>query len=433
MRRRVLVWIGCLLGLLLAAPPLWVAVHLRDLPEPGDAALRVSPFDPAKGDGSENLRAVARSVHWSEEADERWRPLRDGRAQDPGWVRSMLDANRGAFAALDRFLGGPNVGIPVGDYDSIMSHSDSYMSLQVLAKLAVAEGWMLFREGHERAAFERVMLGMRIGRKLSDAYGANLLSLIFVTSTQGVSLYALEHMVRESSLDPDQARGLAEELSAQRWDSATWERAWSAEYQFFAASIHDMDEAMATDPPSALGADDGLASSILAWMPRDYVWQSNRTRLEMASQYLELQRRASLDCLVPTATQGGEVVPSEPMPLTMLLLPNPVGRGFAGMAASQLERFDVKRCQLETRIALVRAQIALRAYGQANGALPVSLAALVPDYLESIPVDRFGGAPLRYSRERAIVYSIGDDGIDAGGSDPPMQTDAHEPTIRVAL
>ena len=82
---------------------------------------------------------------------------------------------------------------------------------------------------------------------------------------------------------------------------------------------------------------------------------------------------------------------------------------------------------------LVQLALALRAYTQANGGLPESLDALVPGYLEAIPLDRFDGAPLRYSKAKAVVYSIGDDLVDSGGFEPPAQGEHSEPTISVAF
>lgn len=41
--------------------------------------------------------------------------------------------------------------------------------------------------------------------------------------------------------------------------------------------------------------------------------------------------------------------------------------------------------------------------------------------LHALPVDPYDGAPLRYSRERGIVYSVGADFADTGGSSLPFE------------
>ncbi len=39
----------------------------------------------------------------------------------------------------------------------------------------------------------------------------------------------------------------------------------------------------------------------------------------------------------------------------------------------------------------------------------------MPAYLDALPVDPFDGRPVRYSREKKIVYSVGKDLVDGGG------------------
>lgn len=63
------------------------------------------------------------------------------------------------------------------------------------------------------------------------------------------------------------------------------------------------------------------------------------------------------------------------------------------------------------------AMLAARRYELKHGQLPPSLAALVPDYLPTIPIDPFDGQPLRLNLTDGTwrVYSIGFDRVDNGG------------------
>jgi hypothetical protein len=62
--------------------------------------------------------------------------------------------------------------------------------------------------------------------------------------------------------------------------------------------------------------------------------------------------------------------------------------------------------------------IAMTRYKLEHGAYPVTLEPLVPDYLDEIPADPFDGKPLRlaHKADQWIVYSIGPDGVDDGGT-----------------
>ena len=63
--------------------------------------------------------------------------------------------------------------------------------------------------------------------------------------------------------------------------------------------------------------------------------------------------------------------------------------------------------------------LAVQRYRLAEGRLPDTLADLVPDYLETVPLDPFDGNDLRYKKLNIgfVVYSIGEDGKDDGGGE----------------
>lgn len=91
--------------------------------------------------------------------------------------------------------------------------------------------------------------------------------------------------------------------------------------------------------------------------------------------------------------------------------------------------------EVNTLLSLTQAQLALTAFQAEKGALLETLDELVPRYLERVPVDPFGGKPIRYSREKRVVYSVGSDYIDSGGSaeerDDDATNDPNEPTLRL--
>jgi hypothetical protein len=81
-------------------------------------------------------------------------------------------------------------------------------------------------------------------------------------------------------------------------------------------------------------------------------------------------------------------------------------------------RHALNRTQTVSRLLTVG--LAIRAYRVKHEEIPHSLSDLVPDYLEKIPIDPFdpAGGPLRFVRrdETYIIYSVGDDGVDNGGT-----------------
>ena len=69
---------------------------------------------------------------------------------------------------------------------------------------------------------------------------------------------------------------------------------------------------------------------------------------------------------------------------------------------------------------VARTALAIMRYRLDNNSLPGQLADVAPKYLDQVPQDPFDGAPLRYkpSTNGYLIYSIGADRKDEGGTDP---------------
>jgi len=70
-----------------------------------------------------------------------------------------------------------------------------------------------------------------------------------------------------------------------------------------------------------------------------------------------------------------------------------------------------------------RTALAVERYRLAEGRLPQSLNDLIPDYFSEIPDDPFNGTPLKFRllEPGYVVYSVGDDLTDEGGTERGTQ------------
>lgn len=100
---------------------------------------------------------------------------------------------------------------------------------------------------------------------------------------------------------------------------------------------------------------------------------------------------------------------------SILLAPLAEG-GFSGTL-----RFYLR---IAAKVDCTRVALAVERYRLAKGALPTSLGDLVPEFLSDVPLDPYGGKDLRYERLSSgfVVYSVGEDGLDDGGWEPPSRS-----------
>jgi hypothetical protein len=91
-------------------------------------------------------------------------------------------------------------------------------------------------------------------------------------------------------------------------------------------------------------------------------------------------------------------------------------------AADLLTNCEIGRKRTRTENALLRCELAVRAFLLTTGKLPESLDQLVPKYLSAVPGDPWDDGPLKYRRadDGYQLYSIYLDGHDDGGLKTPL-------------
>ncbi|PYI80080.1 MAG: hypothetical protein DME26_22285 [Verrucomicrobia bacterium] len=80
-------------------------------------------------------------------------------------------------------------------------------------------------------------------------------------------------------------------------------------------------------------------------------------------------------------------------------------------------RFREKCDRSETAVRLMRTDVAVRLYHLEKGSYPAKLEELVPQFLDSMPIDLFSERPLMYKPQTNsyLLYSVGPDRKDDGG------------------
>jgi len=432
MLRRIAITFGLLLAIPLVAVPGWIATHRSDLLTPNDEDLAAQLSDLPQGDnGFDDLVVAAEVLDWPEDCDcdKRLRAIRAGESWEPAWVEEMLTRNARAMAALHRALKAPAMQFPAYR-DAEDELTDGLFAARRLVKLAGAEARLQLDRGDRERAIERAMFGMRLGKRISGGEGIELLPMMFATALQSMSLSDLEAIVRRISLDAPAAGELVEQLDSTCWTADDWRRMWAGEYQHIKAALLEI------QPRHEYLLSDGQDGMPPTWVwrlvPATYLWQPNRTLSSLSDIYRMRQHRSAVDCNETYAQPLREGDRSFRV-AKAIVSQNPLGNIMLEIAIPNFDRFDMKRCHLETKIALLRTLIGSKAYWDTHGRLPSSLDDLVPRYLANLPHDRFGGKRLAYSEARKVAYSVGENFLDAGGGKPPDPSDANEPAISLAF
>ncbi len=408
-------------ALLFSATVVWFHVWTRDLPDPGDADLvSTSELIPGERNALVFLGEAVERLRYPDDRDTPTDPIDLailGLAWDEVRVAELLERNRKALDRFARARATPEFQIRVRSTDGehrILGHWLMLTKLRALEARVIA-----MRETPARALDATLDLA-RFGARIRELDGGRMVHHLLGTSVVRVALAALQRILVDAELSPEQARGVLAEIDGLRIDPLGWARIARGDYQWNKALLDESLTARAGNPPSF--SRDPFAyevlNSMISLLPYEYTLQRNRTLQRLADHY-----RLSIDVAPSPCRELNESRGNTPprAPEATSLERNALGNYWADLTRVSMDVYRQTICVSESMLSAVQLMVALRAFEAEHDRMPQHLDALVPEYFETLPRDHFGGEPLRYTAEQHLLYSVGSDFTDAGGRWQPGQ------------
>ena len=351
------------------------------------------------------LETATNHLWWPTEQDRNISDLARDTNWDDALASTVLASNREALAGWDAAIKLPDLQVPeVDTFNDSLPYLASWKKLGLLAE--VREN-VLFHHGQDQEAFDQILNQVRLGQRMQNSRGVLIVYLVG-TAVQGMGLNQLQHWAGKTQLTAEQLKGYILQLKPQPGEAGeAFANSIKVEYQALINTLAAMR--------------DGRMSS--EDYPRHgFVWP-----LFSFSQTKALCFKGALTLVkaAPHHYSDAHIAEVETRPglAAMALSGNWTGQILYYALMPALANSLAKKSQSDVRLQATRTILALRAYQLTHGKLPADLNALVPEFLEAVPVDDFDGKPLRYSAGKKIVYSVGknlkDDGGDDRGSDAP--------------
>mgnify|MGYP006288089167 FL=1 len=413
--------VAWILGLALCGFGYWWSL---DAPPPDTSDLRVErPEIPEEENGWTYFVRAAEAVDMPEDtySSERVRQLLDGEIWDEALARELFERNEEAFELWQKGLDCTT---------AVMSREEAldldcrppFSRMRNLAMLASLRAEYDHRQGRDEEAFADGLRVVRYGHWIQGAKGP-LVNYLVGTALGATGCGQLREMLPDAELAADRMKSYVEQLGRYTptgealADSHRVEYAWMA--RFF--------------------AEDGLfAEADVKWSKgvASFLYHRNRTirmLARLARGHIRNAPWVYADRVLPEMPEIPDF--EDPlMNLKLVLKRNPIARLLVVMTWSALEAYHDDKCELELQVSATRVLMALKAYKAENDALPESLGDLVPEYIAEVPQDPYDGQPLRYSREKEIIYSVGEDLEDGGGApEGTEEGQGADPTFRIAF
>lgn len=328
-------------------------------------------------------------------------------------VRTFLATQGLAFATFDTLLSPPQAGHwrwpELGTEPATRWTGESTSSIQNIASLIRLRSRLELSDGDWERSLHSLTSLIQFGSALQRRPGT-LIHLLVAGNAQRMGESGLEAALTLQTIPADRLAILQQLLTGLEQDRANYELTLRIEYRVFkemiplmvdAADLQAYHGTKLLEPIAPLLLKPGMSCTVRA--------QHDRATIAALQQGWK-------EGLLLQTTLANEFEAKTQSQIRRLLSANPVGDyhhlQYTATAKSILGRqlIDIALHRLTVL------QLALRRYQLDQGHLPDDLVVLVPQYLPEIPLDPFTDLPLKWLPATQIIYSIGEDFTDNGGS-----------------
>jgi len=358
---------------------------------------------PAGSNAFDVLQTAASHLWWPDKQRDQLYDLASNTNWNDTLAATVLATNRESLAGWDAAIKLPDFQVPEFNYNDLAPFLAEWKQL---AQVAEVRENALFHSGQDKEAFDKILDHVQLGQRMQNAHGP-LIDYLVGTAVRNMGLSQIQHWAGKTHLTPNQLKDYIRQLGlSPDEESVAFANAIKGEYQFQIGMLDAFRQGKITNSDS-----EDYHPRAMRFMP---LLNVSRTKVLFAQADLILVKdspRHYNEAKLPDQDldQSG--------PVRMFLSGNSVGQILFYMTMPAVIPSLAVKSKNDTQLQATRTILALRAYQLTRGNLPVDLSALVPEFLDAVPVDDFDGQPLRYSPGRKIVYSVGQNLKDDGGND----------------
>jgi hypothetical protein len=398
MKKPTLITASIVLSLVIAWQVVLV-VGSHDTPPPDTSDLAVIRPHVSDADNAfVHFQAATKTFIWPED-NERIYDILSGKTNDSAFALALVNSNRQTIAEIElgtcctrcqapEFRGAPG--------DNAFIPSWNAMGLFLLFKARYER-----QSGDYAACAKTCALLTRFG-DLVQKEPETVAQYLGGVSAVMRGTWVARELAAEDTVTADQLRLIGRQMSSVTPCAVGLTRAMKISYRLEAQGVEDVVAARKLRGKSS------------------YVFQPNATKQLFASLHRGIIEGLGLPYAKVRLPDYHPLPQSRLGRLWWMLHPNGTGRMIVAVAFSNPDVYEW-RAKFETDLVGTRLLLACRAFQLEKKDLPPSLDALVPAYIEKLPGDPYIDAPFRYAKEKGIVYSVGWNCVDDGGTDAELK------------
>jgi len=355
----------------------------------------------------------------------------DGKLVDEGMIQEILSRNTNMLDTIERGLARKRCCTP------------EIIGFGALLPMSYLSSWrktgrvMALKSRHERltgnhADATDTCISLLQFSNMIQSDAESLVNYLMGVAILRFGLMQAQDLAYDKDTHAEDLRRLSKALTALGPFDRGLIRATKVEYRCDAKIIDQLqDGKLSMNDPYAFGGEKTMPVSKYRRI-QVFLLQPNKTKLAFANFYRNTIKNTSLPYADMNHCDVKEALHLEITCNKRIPQLNATGKWMFYTLIPAVSRVLDRKCEDECVVAATRILVACNAYRKEEGKLPADLQALVPKYLPAIPTDPYDGKPFRYVPAKAIVYSVGKDLKDSGGSSKvPEVNKADSPAKRL--
>ena len=393
---------------------IYVKILSRDIPPPNTVDLVPERVElTAEQNGFTYFVSATNLLYWPTNTSVVTDYL-DGKTVDEAVIQDTISHNPEMMALLEKGLGCQRCLTPeVVSFDADISYLSPWRSMGRVLAIKVKHDRLAKRYVEAtRTCISLLRYGDMIQRdaqcEINYLVGLAVLDIGFTQA---------QDLARDADIPPDELTRLSEALAHLGPFDNGLIRAIKSEYRTVANMIDQVRDGKAGIGEFFLGIGQKPISDFThGRFKSGYMFQPNNTKLVFADVYRVIITNSSLPYASMTFPDAEKVLSMNGGFVRLMIRPNAMGKIMFKLLIPAQDSMCERKSRADGSLAATRLLVACNAYIKKEGTLPEDLQSLVPVYLPTVPTDPYDGKPFRYSKAKGIVYSVGHDLKDSGGS-----------------
>jgi len=408
----------------------------RDIPPIDDSDLWLSKIEiPKEENAFYPLSQASEKINLPKEKSELFAKMVEGEKWDSEFAEELIKNNEEVFSYFEKALELPYFQIPewqdpktIG-YETIIP---SMPDLRDIARLNSIKANYLLTQGKEKEALDLIVKTIKMGQIIEDSPRPILINYLEGMAIKEIGLQRLRTMIPNLTLSSEALRDYMAELEQFKANEEGLIKAMKMDYISLTNTKSKIEAVFVGELPKEELEKLGMGKipfEINATTKLNYLYKPNQTQRIFAEYYRNFVNNANKDCNEVRLVEIKSLAPHSK--IKMLFTENVVGKIFHDIVAVSFSGYFYQKCLEDFSVIGTQSLLAIKAYQTETGKIPFSLGELVPEYFSEVPRDPFDGKSIKYSPEKKIIYSVGKDLKDSGGSEGKDWQIMEDPTFKV--